>query len=186
MFYTAIMSGENPKNSPEKKEKLEDNARKFITKALSQEFLDASGTSAFTLTIDWLETGEDNEVKVAHKKFDNGDVQILLIAKTTKDGNRVSEKEKIDEGRYKELKASSIQHLEKKRYEFKYEQNGIPFSVKYDEFVDGRLNMLEVDAASEEQRQSFSPDDFPANLEEVTGDTRYYGYRVAEVVNQLG
>lgn len=172
-------------NNPEKKEKLEDNARKFTAEALDSEFLDVHNVSSFTLIVDWLETGEDIEVKVAHKKFDNGEVQILLIAKTTKEGNRVSEKEKIDEGRYEELKASSVQHLEKKRYEFEYEQNGILFSVKYDEFADGKLNMLEVDAPSEEQRDSFNPADFPAKLEEVTGDMRYYGYRVAEVINQL-
>lgn len=173
-----------PKNNPEKKEKLEDNARKFVAEALDSEFLEAHNASSFTLTVDWLEMGEDTEVKVAHKKFDNGEVQILLIAKTTKDGNRVSEKEKIDEGRYEELKASSVQHLEKKRYEFEYEQNGVPFSVKYDEFADGKLNMLEVDAPSEEQRESFDLEEFPAELREVTGDIQYYGYRVAEVINQ--
>jgi len=176
------MSAEIPAKNPEKKEKLDDNARKFITEALSPEFLEASGASSFTLTVDWLETGKDNEVKIAHKKFDNGDVQILLIAKVTKDGNRTSEKEKISEEKYQQLKASSVLHLEKKRYEFEYGQNGTPFSVKYDEFADDRLNMLEVDASDERERNSFSPDDFPANLEEVTGDMRYYGYRVAEIV----
>lgn len=179
------MSIDMPKNNPEKKEKLEDNARKFTAEALDSEFLRAHNASSFTLTVDWLETGEDTEVKVAHKKFDNGDVQILLIAKTTKDGNRVSEKEKIDEERYQQLKASSILHLEKKRHEFEYQQNGIPFSVKYDEFADGKLSILEVDAPSEEQRESFNPEEFPTALEEVTGDIRYYGYRVAEVINQL-
>lgn len=176
------MPAEIPTKNPEKKEKLDDNARKFITEALSPEFLEASGVSSFTLTVDWLETGEGNEVKVAHKKFDNGDVQILFIAKVTRDGNRTSEKEKISEEKYQQLKASSILHLEKKRYEFEYEQNGTPLSVKYDEFADGKLNMLEVDASSEDERDSFSPDDFPAELEEVTGNMRYYGYRVAEIV----
>lgn len=112
------MTAEIPARNPEKKEKLDDNARKFITEALSPEFLEASGASSFTLTVDWLETGEDNEVKVAHKKFDNGDIQILLIAKITKDGNRTSEKEKISEEKYQQLKASSVLHLEKKRFEF--------------------------------------------------------------------
>lgn len=176
------MTAEIPARNPEKKEQLDDNARKFITEVLSPEFLEASGASSFTLTVDWLETSEDTEVKVAHKKFDNGDVQILLIAKTTKDGNRTSEKEKITEERYHQLKASPVFHLEKKRYEFEYTQNGTSFSVKYDEFADGKLNMLEVDASSEDERDSFSPDDFPADLEEVTGDIRYYGYRVAEIV----
>lgn len=175
------MSVEIPKHNPEKKEKLDDNARKFITNALSPEFLGASGASSFTLTVDWLETGEDNEVKVARKEFDNGDVQILLIAKTTKDGSRTSEKEKISEEKYQQLKASTVLHLEKTRYEFEYEQDGTSFSVKYDEFADSKLNMLEVDALSEEERNSFSPNEFPAELEEVTGDMRYYGYRVAGV-----
>jgi hypothetical protein len=179
------MPVEIPKNNPEKKEKLEDNARKFTTEALDLEFLEDNNASSFTLTVDWLETGEDTEVKVAHKKFDDGKVQILLIAKTTQDGNRISEKEEISEERYQQLKTSSALHLEKKRYEFEYAQNGTRFSVKYDEFADGKLNMLEVDASSEKQRESFSPTDFPAELEEVTGDMRYYGYRVAEVISVI-
>lgn len=170
------------KNNPEKKEKLEDNARKFITEVLDSKFLEDNDASSFTLTVDWLETGEDTEVKVAHKKFDNGEVQILLIVKTTKDGNRISEKEKITEEKYEQHKASAVLHLKKKRYEFEYEQNGTRFSVKYDEFADGTLNMLEVDALSDRQRESFSPDDFPAKLKEVTGNMRYYGYRVAEIM----
>jgi hypothetical protein len=176
------MSAEMPTSNPEKKEKLDDNARKFLTETLDPAFLNKNGASSFTLTVDWLETSEDTEVKVAHKKFDDGKIQILLIAKTTKNGNRTSEKEKISEERYQQLKASSILHLEKKRYEFEYEQNGTLFSVKYDEFADSKLNMLEVDASSEEERNSFSPDDFPAELEEVTGNIQYYGYRVAEIV----
>jgi hypothetical protein len=141
-----------PNNNPERKEKIDDNARKFTTEALDSKYLEEHDASSFTLTVDWLETGEDTELKVAHKKFDNDEVQILLITKTTKDGNRVSEKEKIDEGRYEGLRASSVLHLEKKRYEFEYEQNGIRFSIKYDEFADSKLNMLEVDASSKEQR----------------------------------
>lgn len=178
------MPAEISKNSPEKKEKLDDNARKFITKALDLKFLKDHSASSFTLTVDWLETGEDTEVKVAHKKFDNGEIQILLIVKTTKDGSRISEKEKITEERYQQLKASSALRLEKKRYEFEYEQNGTRFLVKYDEFADDKLNMLEVDASSEGEKESFSPNDFPTKLEEVTGDIRYYGYRVAEVISQ--
>lgn len=78
-------------------------------------------------------------------------MQILLIVKTTKDGNRISEKEKITEGLYQRLKASSVLHLEKMRYEFNYSQNGTSFSIKYDEFTDGKLNILEIDASSEDE-----------------------------------
>lgn len=177
------MSAEIPKNTPEKREILDDNARKFTVEPINPQFLDEHNATSFTLAVDWLETGEDNEKKVAHKKFDNGDVQILLIAKVTKDGNRTSEKIKITEDEYKELRRSSILHLEKKRYEFEYTQGGIAYSVKYDEFLDGTLRILEVDASSEQERNSFSPSDFPeGEPEEVTGDARYYGYRVAAML----
>lgn len=176
------MSVEIPKTTPEKKEVLDDNARKFTVEPISTQFLDEHGATSFTLTVDWLKTSEDNEKKVAYKEFDNGDIQILLIAKVTKDGNRTSEKIKITEDEYKELRRSSILRLEKKRYEFEYTQNGIPYSVKYDEFPDGNLRILEVDASNEQERSSFSPSDFPGGPEEVTGDARYYGYRVADLV----
>jgi hypothetical protein len=176
------MSAEIPTHDPEKKEKLEDNARKFITGALEPKFLGENGATSFTLTIDWLETDEANEKKVAYKRFDDGGIQILLIAKVTKDGNRTSEKEKITEEQYRELLGSSILHLEKKRYEFDYIQDGTPFSMKYDEFADEKLRILEVDASTNEGRNAFNPDDFPSELGEVTGDMRYYGYRIADVV----
>lgn len=173
---------ETPKNSPEKKETLDDNARKFITEPLDQEFLEKHGATSFTLTVDWLETGKDNETKVAYKKFDNGDVQILLITKITVDGNRTSEKEKITKERYDELLTRSKLHLEKKRYEFEYSQNNTTFSIKYDRFADDKLAMLEVDAPSEAERDSFDTTDFPGELAEVTGDVRYHGFRVAETI----
>jgi len=164
------------------REKLEDNARKFISKPLNSEFLEKNGATSFILTVDWLETGEDSETKVAYKKFDNGDVQILLITKATKNGSRTSEKENIAQERYQQLVASSTLHLEKKRYEFEYHQNNTRFSVKYDEFANGTLNIVEVDASSEEKRNTFTPGDFPVKLKEVTGDARYYGYRIAEMM----
>jgi hypothetical protein len=176
------MSAEIPTNSPEKKETLEDNARKFITETLDAEFLKEHSANSFTLTVDWLKKDEDSEKKIAYKRFDNGEIQILLITKVTQDGNRTSEKEKITEEQYQELHASSVLHLEKRRYEFDYVQNGVRFSVKYDEFADERLRMLEVDASTEEERVAFDPNDFPSALSEVTGDMRYYGYRVAGVV----
>lgn len=180
------MSGEIPRNNPEKKEVLDDNARKFIVESIDPALLESGETSSFTLTTNWLETDEDSEKKLAYKEFDNGDIQILLIAKVTNDGNRISEKVKITEEEYKRLLESSILHLEKKRHEFTYDQKGIPFSMKYDEFTDNKLRILEVDAANEEIRDSFSPEDFPAELTEVTGNLKYYGYRVSAAISQLG
>ena len=140
-----------PTNTPEKGELLDDNARKFIIDSIDHEFLAENDTSSFDLIVDWLETGEDNEKKIAYKQFETGDVQILLIAKQTKNGKRTTEKDKITEEEYKDLRESSILHLEKKRHEFEYVQNDITFSIKFDEFAGGELNMLEVDASTEEE-----------------------------------
>lgn len=176
------MSEKMPVTNPEKKETLDDNARKFTVDTIDATFLEDNKATSFVLTVDWLETGEDDEKKVAHKKFDNGDVQILLISKVTKDGSRTSEKGAITEEAYEELLASSVLHLKKKRYEFTYTQGGTPFGVKYDEFGEGSLRVLEVDAPSEEERSSFNPSEFPFALDEVTGDMQYYGYRIASIV----
>ena len=91
------MSEKMPVTNLEKKETLDDNARKFTVDTIDATYLEDNKATSFELTVDWLEIGEDHEKKVAHKKFDNGDVQILLISKVTKDGSRTSEKEAITE-----------------------------------------------------------------------------------------
>lgn len=166
-------------NKPEKKESMEDNARKFSSALIDRSFLEANHASSFVLVSDWLITDAESEKKLAYKKYPNGDIQILLISKVTKDGNRVSEKVKISEAEYADLVASSALRLEKRRYEFSLVQNETPFVMKYDEFADSDLRILEVDAASEEERGSFNPSEFPYSLFEVTGDQSYYGYRVS-------
>jgi hypothetical protein len=176
------MSVENPTTSPEKKEILDDNARKFIVETIDLPFLDAYAASAHTLTVDWLETEERNEKKLAYKRFDNSDSQILLIAKVTENGDRKSVKDKITEDEYQELTPASILHLEKRRYEFDYTQNDTSFSMKYDEFTDSTLRILEVDASSDDTRNAFDPHLFPHQVTEVTGDLRYYGYRVVAML----
>lgn len=161
---------------------MDDNARKFITQPLAPDFLKEHSVTSFLLTTDWLETNEDTEKKLAYKEFETGEVAILLISKTTKDGKRISEKKKISEEEYRELLATAILHIEKRRSEFTFIQNGIELSVKYDEFVNSDLKILEVDAKSEIERNKFDPKDFPVRLKEVTGDFRYYGYKVGGVV----
>lgn len=170
---------ETAPNSPEKKESLDDNARKFKLDGLSKVFLDTYDATSFILTTDWLKTDEDSEEKLAYKKFDNGDVQILLIAKVTNNGNRTSVKEKITEEKYRELKASSTLQVQKTRFEFSYPQSEVMLSMKYDEFTNSKLRVLEVDAANDTERDSFVTSEFPVKLIEVTGNLSYYGYRVA-------
>lgn len=162
---------------------MEDNARKFIVEKINSDFLKENSSVSFILVVDWLVTDENSEKKLAYKKFDNGDIQILLISKVTKDGSRVTDKKKISEAEYKELLGSSILHLEKNRHEFNYVQNGTTYSMKYDEFKNGGLCILEADASNEDERAKFDPDSFIYKLSEVTGDMRYYGYRIANEVN---
>jgi len=168
-----------------KKEILDDNARKFITEAIEPTFLEEHDAISFKMVVDWLETGEDNEKKIVYKKFDDGTVQILLISKVTEDGNRTSEKEKIPEEKYNELLVASKLHLEKRRTEFEFIQNDVPFSLKYDEFGDEKLRILEIDASDNENRDSFDFNNFPTKLFEITGDIRFYGYRMTGIVESL-
>lgn len=161
---------------------VEDNARKFLVEPLDSKFLEKA-KSAFLLTVDWFETGEDNEVKVAKKTYEDGTVKTYLVSKITKDGSRETVRREItDENEYLKLLEESVCHLEKMRYEFDYEQNGTVFDVKYDVFSDSDLRVLEVDADGEEERNAFELNDFPSELTEVTGEMQYYGYRVASIV----
>ena len=165
------------------KEVLDDNARKFITETFEPAFLEEHGAVSFTLTTDWLETGEDNEKKLAHKIFKNGDIEFLLISKVTdEDGKRTSKPKRITQKKYKELLSSSILRVKKERSQFTYNQGGVVLSVKYDEFANSERRILEVDAPTDAERDSFNPSEFPYALSEVTGDIHYYGYRVAAVI----
>lgn len=175
------MNGELPTSNPEKKDALDDNARKFIVKSIDSRFLAENNATSYTLVTDWLTTDVDFEEKLAHKTFENGNIQILLISKQTTDGDRTSIKEKITTEKYTQLLGHSILRLQKERHEFIYNQNDTPFSIVYDEFTDSNLRIIEVDAANEQSRNMFSPDDFPSTLTEVTGNINYYGYRVANI-----
>ena len=174
---------EIPTTTPEKKEILDDNARKFTLDGLSPAYLDDHDASSFVMTTDWLVVDEDSEEKVAYKKFKDGEVQIILIKKVMdKEGKRTSVKEKIAKESYEELKARSALQVEKTRFEFTYPQNGINFLMKYDEFADSELRVLEVDAKNDYERELFDKAKFPTALSEVTGNLDYYGYRVASVL----
>ena len=161
---------------------MDDNARKFIIEPLALGFLKEHNATSFVLTTDWLETNEDTERKLVYKKYETGEVAILLITKVTKEGKRVSEKNKITEQEYTKLLTSAILRVEKRRYEFNFPQGDVVFSIKYDEFINSDLKILEVDASGEIERNKFDPKDFLVTLKEVTGDIRYYGYRIAGVL----
>ena len=176
------MSPEIPANRLETKEIIDDNARKFTVTSTARDLFKENDGTSYDLITDWLELGKDSEIKLAYKKFDNGEVQILLISKVTNAGNRTSTKEKINEEQYNKLLEASILHVEKKRHEFEYAQSGITFSMKFDKFLNSNLLVLEVDADTEDDRNSFDAVNFPVELTEVTGDIQYYGYRIADVI----
>jgi len=166
------------KQHPEK-QILDDNARKFTCSQLDPSNLSINEVTSFVLMTDWLETGLDDEKKLAYKRFANGDTQILLIAKVTSNGKRITEKQNITEEEYSHLLASSTLRVEKTRQEFAYKQNGVEFSLKYDDFGGDKPKMLEVDASNHQDRDMFNPELFPSDLTEVTDDISYYGYRIA-------
>lgn len=172
-----------PTNSPENEPAIDDNARKFLSQPLDDSFFDGKQVTSFKLVVDWLETDEASEKKLAYKTFDDDTTQILLISKVTQhDGSRKTVKKPLEEEHYRELTSDSVQHLEKNRREFSVVQNGVKYDMKYDVFADGKLYILEVDAESDDDRVAFSQDDFPADLKEVTGNLSYYGYRVCGIL----
>lgn len=176
---------EIPAATPEKREIVGDNARKFIIGTIDPTFLEQRQATSYDMNTHWIKTGDEEEEKVVVKIYPDK-IQRLLIAKVTKDGDRSADKQDIDEGRYTEHLASAGPHSEKRRYEFIYEQaDGKKFSVKYDEFVDSQLRIIEIDAPTDDERAAFNPEEFPAELIEVTGQLQYYGYRIAETVKRF-
>jgi hypothetical protein len=168
----------------EKVEKIEDNARKFTVGTIDPAFFAANNATSYLLIQDWIITDEDSERKLVYKKLGSGEIQYWMVSKVTISGNRTTEKKKISEAEYAKLLPTSKVRVEKKRYEFIFSQGNISFTLKYDEFAGGKLTMLEVDSASSGDRAAFKPADFPYKLSEVTGDQKYYGYRVAKVIDE--
>lgn len=168
-----------PQNTQEV-ERAPDDARKFIVHEVDRTLLEADEVVRCYFPTDWLETDEDSEKKIVRKTFDDGSIQMLLIAKTTEDGKRHSEKRKLSQEEYDTLKEHTVLSVEKTRYSFVFLQDGTQFQVNYDEFADSDLKILEVDAKPEELRALFRTELFPGTLEEVAASDRSYeGYRVA-------
>lgn len=167
----------------EGKEGVDDNARKFTLDGVDKEFLKANNAVSFDLDVSWLVTDDDLEKKLVYKKLDDsGEVQTILVSKVIDCGKRKTNKEKITMEEYQNMISNATVNIKKKRYEFKYKQGGTEFDMKYDDFVDSQLQLLEVDAKTEEERNKFNISEFPYKITEVSGDNRYTGYRVKEVL----
>lgn len=183
------MSIEAPSNNPEQKEVVDDNARKFLIEPLSPEFL--RGASLVTLTTHFL----DDQKKIVHKvypkseKHPKGKIEIWSIRKVIdEDGNRTAERQQMPEKdyNYEELRRDSLFTYKKDRFQFNYPaKNGVRFSCSYDEFEDGKLCMLEVNAPSKEARNSFNPETFPIPLTEVSGVPGYTGSEIIDTLQAL-
>ena len=176
------MSKESTSSAEQKIQLLDDNARKFFAEPLSIEFLEAQQATSYNLVTDWLETNLDNETKVVRKQYNDGTDQLLFIKKATTNGARTSQKTPITPEEYSTYLGASCVHIEKRRYEFILSQNGIEFAVKYDEFLDSDLRIIEVEGKTSDEQALFNPAELPGQLTEVTGDTRYYGYRATNML----
>lgn len=168
--------------NPEKKNAAVDDARKFTLEGIDRAFLDAHSATSCMMTIDWLQTGDKDE-KVVRKEFDDGTMQILHIEKVMKDGERISAKHPITPEEYETYKKNAVlPTLRKKRFEFSFAQEGSGFALKYDEFEDSDLRLLEVDASSKESRNSFMAQNFPYKLVEVSDNSDFSGPRIVNVL----
>ena len=182
------MSAETPTTNPEKREGISDNDRKFVVEAIDLEFLAVHGTESYYMITDWLETNEHDEAKIVRKLYGGNKEQLLHIAKVGVEQDRKSKRTPLTKSKYDEYQEQldpTKPHVEKRRYEFKFTQNGISFTAKYDEFADSALRVLEIDAVSktEEDRKAFDPKLFDFALVEVTGIKQFYGHRIAGLVH---
>lgn len=182
------MSTETLTNNPEKREGSSDNDRKFVVEAINSEFLAAHDANSYYMVTDWSETNEHDETKLVKKLYDDGKEEFFHIAKVGVEQDRESKKTPLSEVKYNEYlerQDSSKPHVEKRRYEFKFIQNGIQFIAKYDEFADSTLRVLEIDtkSKSDEDRKKFDPSIFDFALVEVTGIKQFYGHRIASLIH---
>jgi CYTH domain-containing protein len=166
-----------------KTETLDDNDRKFTLGRIDLAFLQGKSATSYNLVIDWIKVGDGVEEKIVRKELASGEIQILKVSKPTGTGNRQTEKTPITEEEYKKLLPQSIHHVEKKRYEFKVVQKGLVYKVKYDEFKGSNFCMLEVSGENGVDKKNFDPTQFTGGtLKEVTGNSQYYGYQMAETL----
>lgn len=162
-----------------------DNARKFITLPLDKRFLDEHGAIAYKMITHWDESS-DTDKKLVAKQYSDGTEKFREIEKVPDgQGGRKAYSRDITAADYYEklakLDANTVPS-EKLRCEFLYQQGAVTFEVKYDQFVDSELCILEVDAANPELRAVFRAEDFPSELREVSGDKRYEGKNVRTMV----
>lgn len=94
-------------------------------------------------------------------------------------GNRTAQKKPISDDDYKRYLEHATLHIEKRRFEFDFALAGITFALKYDEFTDSQLRVLEVGAKTPKDKGSFTPESFPYPLKEVSSDASFTGFRVA-------
>lgn len=181
------MQEQTPTGTVERKETFDDNARKFtLPDSIDRTFLANAHASLCTLVTDWIVTEEQSERKIVLKKFDNGEQQRFLIQKISTPFNRTTQRKLLTETEYAALRASSVLRMKKRRFEFVYTQNGTDFTLKYDEFPNNSLRILEVDAPTDEVRRTFKPEQFPFKMKEVTEDPAYRGYRITEILGVSG
>jgi len=180
---------EIPLSSPEKN-KQKDDARKFVIDGpLSRELLDQHHAGGYNMTVDWTVIGAGSETKIACKEYDDGSFGIWRVAKVKEGASRSVEREELSLEKYAEAVSRPVKHLEKRRYEFELEQNGIRFSLKYDNIEHDILFLLEVDAATPDLRARFDADAFAATygygITEVSGKSEYEGHAIVDFLKTL-
>lgn len=180
---------EFPSSSPEKRDIKKDDARKFIIGAVNPAFLERHQITVRDLVVDWTEVGGNSETKIVRKTDDRGNVSIWRTTKVKVDGSRSKKEIAVDPSEYSESVTGSLYHLEKRRYEWRYEQNGTEYLLKYDVFENGLFYLLEVDADTPELRAQFDTTLFmqqeQCELTEVSGSEAYEGYHIVETLAGL-
>lgn len=162
---------------------VNDNAKKFVVTGgdLDLEFLEKHKAVGYTMVVDWIEIGADNETKLVHKAFADGRQEYRLIIKEVDaSGSRKTHRSDVDPDVYREQVKLSKKHLVKRRYSFVYTQDdGLKFLINYDIIPDKKIILLEVDTENADDRDKFDSQSFPLELEFVD-DNRFDGWRLVD------
>ena len=177
------MTHELPQSNPNNRETQKpDNDRKFILESLNPEDVADGAVTAYDMEVYFIEIEPGRETKIVRKIYADGSVKTLKITKVTVNDERTTDKVEIDDEEPESLAQRAVKHFEKRRHEFTYTQGGNTFNLKYDDYADVPLYMLEVGADDQMQIPTFVAQDFPATLTEVSDDKRYSGHRITEVL----
>lgn len=167
-------------DTPQTIQNKPDNARKFLVDEFDPALI-PEGATSYVMTTVWTDMSEENDAKAVHKVYDDGAPDgYFFVEKVGPHGAREAKRRIISKAEYDQAIIGHEQSTARKR-RTEFTLDGL--EMKFDEYLDGPLHIIEVDAATPEAREAFDPGVFPWKLHEIF-DESYDGYRVLKHLPQ--